>query len=715
MQRAMQSTAWLLLALMAAPCAEAVRARQQSVANPIRKVVTLLQGMQKKVEEEGDEEKKLYLKFKCYCENGGKDLSASISAAEEKVPMLGSSIEELEGKLAQLKEDLKSAQADRSGAKDAEDKATAIREKEAEAFAAEKADYEANIAAIKKAVAALEKGVAGAFLQTPAAQVLRQLVGKQDMVEADRQDMVAFLSSSQGDSYAPQSGQVIGILKQMGETMAKNLADATAEEEAAIKAYEGLVAAKNKEAGALTASIQAKTEQVGELGVEIVRMKEDLDDTEGTLADDKTFLAGLEKSCATKDAEWEERSKTRAEELVALADTIKVLNDDDALELFKKTLPSASSFVQVQVSSAAQRAEALAALRRAATGRQRPGLDLIALALTGKRGLSQGGFEKVIKMIDEMVEVLKKEQVDDGNKKEYCAAQFDASDDKKKALERSVADEESAIATLGEDIESLKEAISALEAGIAELDKSVAEATENRKEEHAEYKELMASDSAAKELLGFAKNRLNQFYNPKLYKAPAKVELSAGDRTYSSFGGDISTTPAGGIAGTGISFAQMTSHRQRKDAPAPPPETWDAYAKKSEETAGVISMINLLIKDLDKEMTEAETEEKDAQADYEQMMKDSAAKRVEDSKALTNKQSAKADLDTTLEEHKASKKDTSGLLMATLKYIQSLHAECDWLVQYFDVRKEARTSETDSLLKAKAILSGADYSLLQMS
>merc|ERR1712100_1011150 len=124
---------------------------------------------------------------------------------------------------------------------------------------------------------------------------------------------------------------------------------------------------------------------------------------------------------------------------MGLADTIKVLNDDDSLELFKKTLPGASaSFVQLKTTSSSVRARAVAVLR------QRPHsvhLDFIALAIQGKKI----GFEKVIGMIDEMVSTLKTEQQDDDHKKEYCAKQFDLSDDKKKGLERSVADLETAI------------------------------------------------------------------------------------------------------------------------------------------------------------------------------------------------------------------------------------------------------------------------------
>jgi len=502
-------------------------------------------------------------------------------------------------------------------------------------------------------------------------------------------------------------------LKEMGDEMAASLSEATSTEQGAIKTYDGLMSAKKKEVAALTSTVESKTQQIGELGVSIVMMKEDLADTQETLGEDKTFLAELEKSCATKTAEWEERSKTRSEELVALADTIKVLNDDDALELFKKTLPSASaSLLQVE---AGQRSSAMNTLRAAiskANAQDRPGLELLALALTGKSA-GAAGFEKVIKMIDNMVGILGKEQADDNDKKEYCGMQFDVSDDKRKELQHAIAGEEAGAATATEAVATLTSEIAALTAGIKALDKSVADATAQRQAENAEYKALIASNTAATELLGFAKNRLNKFYNPKLYKPAAKVELSAEDRIYENQGGVVTTAAPGGIAGTGISFAQISEHRQSKAAPAAPPATWGAYASKSEENTGVIAMIDLLVKDLTKEMTEAETDEKDGQADYEQMMKDSAAKRATDSKALTAKTAGKADMESTLQAHKDSAGAGKKELMATDQYIASLHAECDWLLQYFDARKEARTGEIESLKNAKAVLSGADYSLLQ--
>merc|ERR1719218_100928 len=221
----------------------------------------------------------------------------------------------------------------------------------------------------------------------------------------------------------------------------------------------------------------------------------------------------------------------------------------------------------------------------------------------------------------------------------------------------------------------------------------------------------MASDSAAKEILGFAKNRLNKFYNPALYKPPPKRELTDEDRATLAAGGTLAPTEApGGIAGTGVTvLSEVKVHA----APPPAPEAPGAYKKKSEESTGVIAMIDLLVKDLDKEMTEAKTTEKDSQADYEQMMKDSASKRADDSKTLADKQGTLADLQASLQANTENKGSTTKELGATVQYIQSLHAECDWLLQYFDVRKEARASEVDALGKAKAVLSGADFSLVQ--
>merc|ERR1719281_630115 len=148
--------------------------------------------------------------------------------------------------------------------------ATALREKEAAAFAKESGDEKTNIAAMKKATVAIEKGMGGSFLQTSAANTLKQLSITMDISSMDRDLITAFLTQSSDSGYVPQSGQIVGILKQMTATMEKDLADITAAENKAIKDYEALMAAKTKEVNALTKEIEVKTAKVGELGVQLV-------------------------------------------------------------------------------------------------------------------------------------------------------------------------------------------------------------------------------------------------------------------------------------------------------------------------------------------------------------------------------------------------------------------------------------------------------------
>merc|ERR1712129_239689 len=180
-------------------------------------------------------------------------------------------------------------------------------------------------------------------------------------------------------------------------------------------------------------------------------------------------------------------------------------------------------------------------------------------------------------------------------------------------------------------------------------------------------------------IIGMAKNRLNKFYNPKMYKPPTKE----------------------------VEFAQNGV------APPPPPETFGAYAKKGEESNGVIGMLDMAVADLDKEITETEVEEKENQAEYETLISESAAKRAADAKSIQDKESAKADLEATLIQTGEEEKSKTTEAMNTHQFLSEVHGDCDWLLTNFDARKQARAGEVDALKKGKAVLSGADFSLLQ--
>jgi len=403
----------------------------------------------------------------------------------------------------------------------------------------------------------------------------------------------------------------------------------------------------------------------------------------------KKLKAELASSCSTKTAEWEERRKTRAEELVAIHETIKILNDDDALELFKKTL-STPSLLQFQAGVQQKRQRALGCVRRI---RQVPQMgnqnaDFLALALSGQ----EIDFTKVVKMIDDMVGLLKMEQADDDNKKEYCEKAVDSVEDKAKQLTAKVEDLETIISAKQELIATVTGEIKDLTKGITELDKSVAEATDQRKSEHSEFVELMSSNSAAKELLNYAKSRLHKFYSPKLYKASPKEQASEED--------------------SAALLVQITEH-QNVVASKPAPATWTGSYQKSGENKSVISMIDLLMKELDMEITEAQAEEKNAQKEYETVMDDAAEKRAADLKSIAQKERAKAEAEEDKAAASQSSKTEAKELQATKMYEMQLHKECDWLIQNFDLRKQARSEEMDNLKQAKAILSGADFSLMQ--
>jgi hypothetical protein len=218
-------------------------------------------------------------------------------------------------------------------------------------------------------------------------------------------------------------------------------------------------------------------------------------------------------------------------------------------------------------------------------------------------------------------------------------------------------------------IDTLKTEIEALSAGIAKLDKQVARATEMRQEENEDYKMNMAGNTAVVELIGMAKDRMNKFYNPSL----ALPQTSAKTKN----------------------LAQ--------------------YRKQSDAGQGVIGMMDDMIADVKKEMQEAEFEEKDAQEDYEKFMADSKEKRSEDSKAIADKSEVLAETEDELAKANEGMKVKKEEKMANDMKVMKLHGECDFLMDSYSERKLARTQEIDGLKKGKAVLSGADYALLQRS
>lgn len=654
----------------------------------------MLQVMQKKVTEEGETEQQLFNQYMCYCSSSQKTLAQSINEAETKIPQLESEIKAGNAEKSQLTSDITQAKADRDAADKSIQEATSLRNKEAAAFAKEDTENKANVAAMAGALTSLRKGTGAAFLQTASASTLRQLAVDSDLPEWDRHALTSFLSSDQTedsdeDASAPSSDEIIGIISQMHETIGKEIVEAAGVEKASIESFNSLVSAKSKEVTALKIDIQTKTARLGEVGVQLVNLAQDLADTTKQLENDRKFLADLKRGCDSKNAEWGERSKTRQDELVALGETIQILNDDAASHLFKKTMAT-PSFIQIQESSKEVLDDAREALKSGQDQRD-PRLNLLSMAMRGKKV----NFDKVVAMVDKMALLLAKEQTDDDNKKAYCTSELDQAEDDKKNFAETISDHEKNIANAKDMYSTLADDIAQIAAGIKALNKAVAEATKQRRAQNTAYQEELAANNAAISILNMAKDRLKKFYEPKTRSA-ALISASRQHATRHK--------AAKSAVQEAFSFVQTSSDVKPADAP----DTWGDKSAKS-DSSGILGMLDTLIKNAQKQVVEMQVEEKDAQFEYEQFMKDSSEKHAADAKAISVKESAKAEVEAGVQKRGKALKVSSQEAVSNGEYLESLHKECDWLLKHYSVRQQARTAEIASLKQAKAVLTGADF------
>merc|ERR1719238_1631577 len=662
-------------------------ASELSGANPIRKVVTMLQDMQKTVEDEGKKEQDLFDKFMCYCSNGEGALDASIKAGNAQIEELTAATERGTAEKSQLDQDVATHKTDRESAEKTIKESTAMREKEANEYAAMSGDMKSNMNAMDGALEALKKGLSASLLQTGVGALLRNVVKTSPAVRnAEREMLMSYLET--GSGLEGGSDQIIGIVEQMKETYAEDLAESESKEAEAKNTYETLMTSKKAEIEAAGKAIETKTARSGTVAVETVQAKADLEKTQKAVEEDTEFKANLKKTCATKQKEWDERCKLRAQEIEAISDTIEMMNSDDALELFKKTLPSAASasaLIQTAATSRAQIRTARAMIRSAMRSDKAHAVNRHLMLMS----LSQGvhGFEKVVGMVDGMVGVLEGEQAQDDKLDTWCIAELDKAKEEAKATEVDIGELSAAVDEARDAIAGTASEIDALKAGLVELDKSVAEATELRKKENAESTETAAANQACVDLLGMAKNRLNKFYNPTLYVEPAKEAEEEEEF-----------------------FAQLAI---RRAAPGPPPEMPSGEYKKSESSDGVINMIDEMITDVKAEMAEAKRDEAEAQKDYEQDMKDAATKRSDDSKLVVTKEGEKAEKTTKLEETKESKRTKKQQLEVLEDKIDNLHKTCDFLLAEYAKIKEQRIKEEEGLKASKQVLSGAKVGFLQ--
>jgi len=677
----MQKAFVLALLLLGSAMAHSSLELKGTKNRPVTKVINLLKDMTKQLEAEGEEDEAIYDKMVCWCESNDKEKTKAIADAEQHISSLTASIEDLTANSATLTQEIATTEAEVGKSTAALEKATAMRDKELAEF--NEADKEAlqSIASLKSAVTVLGKHNSAAFLQAgtsakaqlrEVAHVLKKAQNKvaDNLVPSQKKVLAAFLQSPEdyllgltqqpasAGSYAPQSGQIFGILKNMKESFEANADNARKEEADAVAQFQEMKAAKEDEIAAGVSQIQTKTQELANSDEQCATDKQTKKDTENTLTADREFLANLKATCADLDAQMEERSKTRTMEIEACSKALAVLSSDDAHDLFTKTF----NFLQVSRSSTTTRAssrreKAAKVLEAAARRNHNPKLAMLASTVR------LDAFKKVGEAIQKMVDDLVKEKEDEIAFKDYCIDAMNTNEHetgvKNKEKEDLVASNEE----LAQEVSTLSDQIKGLQDSIAEMRLQMKRAGEDRELENKEFMETVADQRATQQLLQKALDILKGFYDASLLQTAAT----------------------------------------KKQAP---PVQFKDYSK-NKQSGGVMGMIQGIISDAKRMEAEAITGESDSQKNYENFVKESNESIDAATVEITNASEAKAKTEAELSQGKTSLDAVTAQLEELARESRGLHGECDFVLKNFDVRQSSRDDEIEALKDSKSILSGA--------
>lgn len=654
---------------------------------PIARIVRMLEDMKSQLETEAADDAAVYKELTCWCKTNREEKTAAITLATKKIANLEAEMGEDAAKMDQLREKISAQRIENRKNQKALDEATELRMKERKAFHEEEKDMLATIDACKQAIVVLSKHHPELMQLKSAAKALmstKLIASSNDKSTLD--GIVAlkgFLKSVEGasafvqipgfQSYAPQSGQIFGMLKQMKETFESNLSAAQKEEMAAREAYAELKAAKEAELKAGHEQLANMKDDFAATKEKHAQAEEDRANTKEQLAIDQEFLANLEEKCAATDADYAARTKSRNEEISAVADTIKILNADDAFDQFDKTVNSettdtnfegtsvGTSFLQTSVS---KKEKAIALLERTA---QKSGNPKIALIATFAK---LDAFTKVKKAIADMIAELKVQQKDEVDHRDFCNAEFnnnqletEAETDNHDNLVAKIGDLTSSIATLTTDIETLNKEI-------AEMTEQAKRASSDRAKENADFQVELNDQRITQGILNKAIERMNQKYG--FIQQPGKAHMNLSG---------TKTDPGAGPA---------------------------AFKDKELHSGGakVIGLLNEVLDDSKKTEKELLTSETDAQVAYEGFMKDTSKSIDAKQKSIVQKTEEKATAEQDKTAAETAKVASVKMLEDLNDYKGQLHSSCDFLLKNFDARQQARTEEMEALKQADAILGG---------
>eukprot|EP00401_Gymnodinium_catenatum_P038019 CAMPEP_0117484712 /NCGR_PEP_ID=MMETSP0784-20121206/14595_1 /TAXON_ID=39447 /ORGANISM="" /LENGTH=723 /DNA_ID=CAMNT_0005279285 /DNA_START=93 /DNA_END=2264 /DNA_ORIENTATION=- len=698
--------------------------------SPLGKVITLLQEMKTQVEGEAAGDQAAYDKYDCWCKTTDKEKTAVIEATTRTIAELTSFVEEAAAKAGQLKTEIEGLAADIAEDYDALNQATELRNEEKAAFDEENADLTETLAALKKAIEVLSKvqllqggasvptalsmeasGAAKALLQVQDV-VQRRLPQFEDVMQRDLFDVLGsienmvmpsgskrvgevFLSrhgaaafdqnradpsgltgaAAGAKSYNSRSGQILGILSEMSDQFGRDLATAQKEEAQALEQFEALKAAKLAEIAAATQQTKQKESTLADLVAKSATAKKDITAAEATLSADQQFMMDMTEGCTTEADEYKARVKVRTEEIAALGEALKILTQDDARELFGKTMSLLQTSSSASVAASVRRARERAGERVAAVARKHKNMALGSLAARVK--LDE--FAKVKVMMDKMVEELKAQQKQENEKLEFCKKELDTTEDEIKVAQQEKEDLEEKHTSLANLLAVLDEDIAKLQADVAETEISLKAAGEERKAQNQLFQTGVSDQRVTIAILKKALARLEAFYGG----LPAAASLAE------------------------VRAHQQRVHRALSTAEPPPPKPTD-YAK-SAGAGNTLSLFRKIIKDAELVEHQLEHSEQRAQSSYAAFARDATAAIEADRAAIAEKEVQRAEAAGAKSETEEALSSNNAALANLVELLKAHHLECDWIMKYFEVRKTARAEEIDAITDAKAILSGASF------
>jgi chromosome segregation ATPase len=683
----------------------AAAAEADETANPIRKIVTMLQQMQVEIETEAEESKAMYQKFMCFCDSNIGQTTKEIDDGTELVGQLESEIKGLVGANAQIESELKELESEIAENQKSVDEQAGVRKEEAAKFSEESTETKNSIAAIDKALPALKKGVS--FQQE---KVLLQALAPLAKGTVHEQDITSLLQASDESSSGSSTDTIIGILEQMVENFKGNLKEMIQDEEEAIAKFNQLISSKNLEISTAEKEKDSMKEQHAANAQAASSAKMELIKAENALQTNTDRLVDLKKNCADKTKEYDAATKGRQVELEAIGAAVKILNDDDALDLFKKTMPS-PSLIQKDSKDADPAASVWEAVSSPVSFVQRAVRPASFVQVSAaSKSKAKPDLMPIVTLVGDMHTQLGAQQDDDDQQRDFCKDSLAATEKTKEEKTGQVNLVSQFLKELSNEQAAIADQIKKLEEEMDKIDLQMKEATLQREKEKTVFTKQTAEQNAAIAIIEKAKEVLGKAFGPEA--ALVQKSSSSSKQDDSDMEGLL-----------GLSFVQTKSAESAQDK-----ELDNLLLRVGEDAglvsgvrgpdrtkqgAGIMAIMEEMKHDIELEVAELKHDEDESQADFDKLSTESSKATKDKKKEVTGREEAKAAVDEKIQIQTGVKGGYDDEVTALDEKLKALHEQCDFLIENYEKRKEARAQEMEGLSKSKAVLQGAKFDLAQ--